>query len=154
MCIFMGDITGKNFQVMTWGESHGPAIGAVISGCPPGLELDLQKDIQFHLDRRKPGQSIITTQRKEKDIAEIESGVFRGMTTGTAIAIRIKNQDARPEDYEQITNVPRPNHADFTYEDKYGIRDPAGGGRSSNRIFAAYVAAGAIAKKFLLERHG
>jgi len=148
----MGDITGKAFQVMTWGESHGPAIGCVVSGCPPGLELSVERDIQPELDRRKPGQSKITTQRKEEDVAIVESGVYQGLTTGTPITIRIENKDAHSKDYPQ-PDVPRPNHADYTYDAKYGIRDHRGGGRSSNRIFAAYVAAGAIAQKFLHERH-
>ncbi|MBS3141922.1 chorismate synthase [Candidatus Woesearchaeota archaeon] len=150
----MGDSFGEAFRVTNWGESHGPSLGCVISGCPPLLSLDAALDIQPDLNRRKPGQSKITSARKEDDIAVIESGVYRGKTTGTAIAIRIANEDQRPNDYAQIADVPRPNHADFTYEARYGIRDPAGGGRSSNRCFAPNVAAGAVAKKLLRERHG
>ncbi len=150
----MGDSFGEAFRVTNWGESHGSSLGCVISGCPPLLSLDAALDIQPDLNRRRPGQSKITSARDEDDIAVIESGVYQGKTTGTAIAIKIVNEDQRPKDYAQIADVPRPNHADFTYEMRYGIRDPAGGGRSSNRCFAPNVAAGAVAKKLLRERHG
>jgi chorismate synthase len=139
---------GTIFKISTFGESHGPAIGVVIDGCPAGLELD-EQFIQDELSRRKPGQSKITTQRKEDDTFKILSGVFDGKTTGTPIAIVIENQDQRSKDYSHIANTFRPSHADFTYEAKYGIRDYRGGGRSSARETAACVAAGAIAKMLL-----
>jgi chorismate synthase len=139
---------GTIFKISTFGESHGPAIGVVIDGCPAGLELD-EQFIQDELSRRKPGQSKITTQRKEDDTFKILSGVFDGKTTGTPIAIVIENQDQRSKDYSHIANTFRPSHADFTYEAKYGIRDYRGGGRSSARETAARVADGAIAKMLL-----
>lgn len=139
---------GTLFKISTFGESHGPAIGVVIDGCPAGLEID-EPFIQGELNRRKPGQSKITTQRKEDDTFKILSGVFEGKTTGTPIAIVIENQDQRSKDYSHIANTFRPSHADYTYEMKYGNRDYRGGGRSSARETAARVAAGAIAKLFL-----
>ncbi|HNP94934.1 MAG TPA: chorismate synthase [Cyclobacteriaceae bacterium] len=142
---------GKLFRITTFGESHGPAIGVVIDGCPAGLEID-EAYIQAELDRRKPGQSKITTQRKESDTFKILSGVFEGKTTGTPIAIVIENEDQRSKDYSHIAESFRPSHADFTYEQKYGTRDYRGGGRSSARETAARVAAGAIAK-LLLKKH-
>lgn len=139
---------GKLFRITTFGESHGPAIGVVIDGCPAGLEID-EPDIQSELDRRKPGQSKITTQRKESDTFKFLSGVFEGKTTGMPIAIVIENEDQRSKDYSHIAESFRPSHADFTYEQKYGTRDYRGGGRSSARETAARVAAGAIAKLLL-----
>lgn len=144
----MGNSYGTLFKITTFGESHGLAIGAVIDGCPAGLEVD-EPFIQTELTRRKPGQSKITTQRKEDDTFKILSGVFEGKTTGAPIAIVIENQDQRSKDYSHIENTFRPSHADFTYQEKYGIRDYRGGGRSSARETAARVAAGAIAKLFL-----
>jgi chorismate synthase len=143
---------GTLFRISTFGESHGPAIGVVIDGCPAGLEID-ETFIQTELDRRKPGQSKITTQRKEDDTFRILSGVFEGKSTGTPIAIVIENQDQRSKDYSHIQNTFRPSHADYTYQIKYGIRDYRGGGRSSARETAARVAAGAIAK-LLLKKQG
>jgi chorismate synthase len=143
---------GKLFRITTFGESHGPAIGVVIDGCPAGLVID-EQFIQQELDRRKPGQSKITTQRKEDDFFNILSGVFEGKTTGTPIAIVIENKDHRSKDYSHIAETFRPSHADYTYEAKYGVRDYRGGGRSSARETAARVAAGAIAKIFL-QKHG
>lgn len=139
---------GTLFKITTFGESHGPAIGAVIDGCPAGLEID-ENFIQSELDRRKPGQSKITTQRKESDTFKILSGVFEGKSTGTPIALFIENQDQRSKDYGHIAEAFRPSHADYTYEAKYGNRDYRGGGRSSARETAARVAAGAIAKLLL-----
>ncbi|HRG10758.1 MAG TPA: chorismate synthase, partial [Cyclobacteriaceae bacterium] len=136
------------FRISTFGESHGPAIGVVIDGCPAGLPID-EAFIQAELNRRKPGQSKITTQRKEDDTFKILSGVFEGKSTGTPIAIVIENQDQRSKDYSHIENTYRPSHADFTYDAKYGFRDYRGGGRSSARETAARVAAGAIAKLLL-----
>ena len=141
----MSNSYGKLFSITTFGESHGPAIGVVIDGCPAGLEID-EAFIQSELDRRKPGQSKITTQRKEDDTFKILSGVFEGKSTGTPIAIVIENQDQRSKDYSHIAETFRPSHADYTYEAKYGNRDYRGGGRSSARETAARVAAGAIAK--------
>ena len=143
---------GTIFKISTFGESHGPAIGVVIDGCPAGLEID-EPFIQSELNRRRPGQSKITTQRKEDDTFKILSGVFEGKSTGTPIAITIENQDQRSKDYSHIANTFRPSHADYTYEVKYGIRDYRGGGRSSARETAARVAAGAIAK-LLLKKSG
>lgn len=148
-----GNTFGQLFRVTTFGESHGGAIGCVIDGCPPGLEISTE-DIQKDLDRRKPGQSKITTPRKEEDKIEILSGVFEGKTTGTPIMLMAKNKDARPEDYEKLKDVFRPSHADFTYESKYGFRNWQGSGRASARETLARVAAGAIAKKFLKEKLG
>ena len=136
---------GKLFRFTTWGESHGPAIGCIIDGCPPNIGLS-EKDIQIDMDRRKPGKSKFTSQRKESDKVEILSGVFSGKTTGTPISIIIYNEDAKSRDYETIKNKFRPGHADYTYLKKYGIRDYKGGGRQSARETAARVAAGAIAK--------
>lgn len=144
----MSNSYGILFKISTFGESHGPAIGVVIDGCPAGLAID-EAFIQSELDRRKPGQSKITTQRKEDDTFQILSGVFEGKTTGTPIAIVIENQDQRSKDYGHIAHTFRPSHADFTYEAKYGNRDYRGGGRSSARETAARVAAGAIAKLLL-----
>jgi chorismate synthase len=143
-----GNTFGQLFRVTTFGESHGPAIGVVIDGVPPNIPL-CEADIQIELDRRRPGQSKITTQRKEDDRAEILSGVFEGKTTGTALAMLIRNQDQRSKDYTQIKDVFRPGHADYTFFKKYGIRDYRGGGRSSGRETACRVAAGAVAKKIL-----
>jgi chorismate synthase len=139
---------GTLFRISTFGESHGPAIGVIIDGCPAGLSID-ENFIQSELNRRKPGQSKITTQRKEDDTFKILSGVFEGLSTGTPIALVIENQDQRSKDYSHIQNTFRPSHADFTYESKYGVRDYRGGGRSSARETAARVAAGAIAKLLL-----
>ena len=143
-----GNSFGQLFRITTFGESHGPAIGVVIDGVPPGVPLD-ESDIQFELDRRRPGQSKITTQRQESDRGEILSGVFDGKTTGTALAILIRNEDQRSQDYSDIKDVFRPGHADYTYLMKYGLRDYRGGGRSSGRETACRVAAGAVAKKIL-----
>jgi chorismate synthase len=148
----MSNSYGTLFKISTFGESHGPAIGVVIDGCPAGLTLD-EAFIQAELDRRKPGQSKITTQRKEDDTFKVLSGVFEGKTTGTPLAIVIENQDQRSKDYSHIAEAFRPSHADYTYEAKYGIRDYRGGGRSSARETAARVAAGAVAK-LLLQRLG
>jgi chorismate synthase len=142
---------GQLFRISTFGESHGPAIGVVIDGCPAGLDID-ESFIQSELDRRKPGQSKITTQRKEDDTFKILSGVFEGKSTGTPIAIVIENQDQRSKDYSHIAETFRPSHADFTYDVKYGVRDYRGGGRSSARETAARVAAGAIAKLILAKQ--
>ncbi len=146
-----GNSFGQLFKITTFGESHGGIVGVVIDGCPPGLKLT-EKDIQPDLDQRKPGQSHITTQRKETDIIKIMSGVFQGKTTGTPIVLMAQNKDARPEDYLKLKNLYRPSHADFTYEKKYGIRDWRGSGRASARETLARVAAGAVAKKFLKEK--
>lgn len=148
-----GNTFGKLFCVTSFGESHGPAIGCVVDGCPPGLQLD-PGDIQHELDRRKPGTSRHVTQRRESDTVEILSGVFEGRTTGTPIALLIRNEDARSKDYAAIADTFRPGHADYTYWQKYGIRDHRGGGRQSARETAVRVAAGAIAKKWLREHHG
>lgn len=147
-----GDAFGKQFRVTNWGESHGPAIGAVVEGCPAGLELSTE-DIQPALDRRKPGQSKIVTQRKEADSVQILSGVVNNVTTGTPISLLINNQDQKSKDYSNIENLYRPSHGDFTYQMKYGVRDVAGGGRTSARVTAGSVAAGAIAEKILQLRH-
>jgi len=148
-----GNTLGTLFCVTNFGESHGPAIGCVVDGCPPGLALDAP-DIQAELDRRRPGTSRHVTQRQEADQVEILSGVYQGVTTGTPIALLIRNTDARSKDYSNIADTFRPGHADFTYTRKYGLRDPRGGGRSSARLTAPTVAAGAIAKKWLAEQHG
>jgi chorismate synthase len=147
-----GNSIGKNFTLTTFGESHGVAIGGIIDGCPPGLEIS-EKDLQIDLDRRKPGSSKFVTQRKESDKVQILSGVFEGKTTGTPIALIIYNEDQRSKDYSEIKDTFRPGHADITYQQKYGIRDYRGGGRSSARETAIRVAAGAIAKKWLLKKH-
>ena len=144
---------GKFFRFSTWGESHGPAIGCIIDGCPPLIKLK-EQDIQKELDKRKPGQSKFTTQRKEDDEVQILSGIFEGKTTGTPISLIIYNKDMRSRDYETIKNKFRPGHADFTYLKKYGIRDYRGGGRQSARETASRVAAGAIAKKVLKDKLG
>ncbi|NVK21440.1 MAG: chorismate synthase [Kangiellaceae bacterium] len=141
------------FKVTNWGESHGKAIGAVVEGCPAGLELT-EQDIQPFLDKRRPGQSKITTRRDEKDLVKILSGTVNGITTGTPISLVIENQDQKSKDYSEMAKVFRPSHADFTYQKKYGIRDVAGGGRSSARITAGHVAAGAIAQKILKKALG
>lgn len=143
---------GRFFRITTWGESHGPAMGVVVDGCPAGLEL-CPEDIQYELDRRRPGQSRITTQRKEADAIEILSGVFDGKTLGTPISMMVRNTDAKSKSYEDIKDVYRPGHADFTYDEKYGRRDHRGGGRSSARETVGRVAAAAIAKK-ILNSHG
>ena len=144
---------GKLFRFTTWGESHGPAIGCVVDGCPPNIALK-ERDIQIELNKRKPGQSKFTTQRKEDDKVQILSGVFEGKTTGAPISLIIYNKDMRSRDYETIKNKFRPGHADFTYYKKYGIRDYRGGGRQSARETASRVAAGAIAKKVLENKIG
>ncbi len=148
-----GNSFGKLFTVTSFGESHGPALGAVVDGCPPGMELD-EADLQHDLDRRKPGQSRHTTQRREADQVRILSGVFEGRTTGTPIGLLIENTDQRSRDYDKIMDRFRPGHADYTYQRKYGFRDYRGGGRSSARETAMRVAAGAIAKKYLRIRYG
>ena len=148
-----GNTLGHLFTVTTFGESHGPAIGCVVDGCPPGLTLDTA-DIQAELDRRKPGTSRHVTQRQESDTVEILSGVFEGKTTGAPIGLLIRNEDQRSKDYGNIADTFRPGHADYTYWHKYGIRDHRGGGRSSARLTAPVVAAGAIAKKWLHEKFG
>lgn len=148
-----GNTFGTLFTVTTFGESHGPAIGCVIDGCPPGMDLS-EADIQPDLDRRKPGTSRHVTQRQESDTVEILSGVYQGKTTGTPIALLIRNEDQRSKDYGNITETFRPGHADYTYWQKYGIRDPRGGGRSSARLTAPVVGAAAIAKKWLLQQYG
>ena len=148
-----GSTLGRLFCVTSFGESHGPAIGCVVDGCPPGMALSTE-DIQRELDRRKPGTSRHVTQRREDDIVEILSGVFEGLTTGTPIGLLIRNVDARSKDYSKIAELFRPGHADYTYWQKYGIRDYRGGGRQSARETAVRVAAGAIAKKWLNERYG
>lgn len=148
-----GNSIGKLFSVSSFGESHGPAIGCVIDGCPPGLAIT-EAEIQAELDRRKPGTSRHVTQRREPDTVEILSGVFEGVTTGTPIALLIRNQDQRSKDYSNIANTFRPGHADYGYWQKYGIRDYRGGGRSSARETAVRVAAGAVARKWLNERFG
>jgi chorismate synthase len=148
-----GNSFGKLFTVTGFGESHGPAIGCIVDGCPPGMALS-EADLQDDLDRRKPGKSRHTTQRREADQVRILSGVFEGVTTGTPIALLIENTDQRSKDYSEIMNRFRPGHADYTYQQKYGLRDYRGGGRSSARETAMRVAAGAIAKKYLAEKYG
>jgi chorismate synthase len=148
-----GNTFGTLFTVTTFGESHGPAIGCVIDGCPPGMALS-EADIQPELDRRKPGTSRHVTQRRESDTVEILSGVYEGMTTGTPIGLLIRNEDQRSKDYGNILDTFRPGHADYTYWQKYGIRDPRGGGRSSARLTAPVVGAAAIAKKWLQQQYG
>ncbi|MBT3475548.1 chorismate synthase [bacterium] len=143
-----GNSFGNIFKITTWGESHGKALGVVVDGCPAGLKIS-NKDIQLELDRRKPGQSKYTTQRKESDKVEILSGIFNGTTTGTPISMLIPNADAISKSYENFKDIYRPGHADLSYDEKYGIRDYRGGGRSSNRETVGRVAAGAIAKKIL-----
>ena len=143
-----GSTYGNIFKITTWGESHGPALGVVIDGCPAGLSLN-EEDIQKYLDRRKPGQNSTTTARKESDMVEILSGVFEGVTTGAPISLMVRNGDQHSKDYSNIANVYRPGHADYTFDTKYGIRDYRGGGRSSGRETLSRVAAGAIAIKIL-----
>lgn len=149
----MGSTFGHLFRITTFGESHGGAVGVIIDGCPPQLELDAA-EIQAELNRRRPGQSKITTPRKEADVCEILSGVFEGKTLGTPIAIMVRNQDTRPQDYDEMSSKYRPSHADATYDAKYGIRNWQGGGRSSARETIGRVAAGAIAKKILKQVAG
>ncbi|MEO0813335.1 MAG: chorismate synthase [Myxococcota bacterium] len=149
----MGNTFGKLFRITTWGESHGAGVGVVIDGCPARVPLSLE-EIQTELDRRKPGQSSITTQRKEGDRAEIHSGVFEGVSLGTPIAISVWNEDARSKDYSHMAEVFRPSHADYTYEAKYGVRNWKGGGRASARETIGRVAGGAVAKKVLQELFG
>src|SRR5919205_3022006 len=148
-----GNSFGVLYSVTSFGESHGPAYGGVVDGCPPGLELSAA-DIQRELDRRKPGSSRHVTQRRESDTIEILSGLYEGRTTGTAIGFLIRNEDQRSKDYSAIADKFRPGHADYTYFQKYGIRDARGGGRASARETLVRVAAGAIAKKWLRERDG
>jgi chorismate synthase len=148
-----GNTFGHIFSVTTFGESHGPAIGCVVDGCPPGMALGAE-DIQPELDRRRPGTSRHVTQRQEPDRVEILSGVFEGVTTGTPIALLIRNEDAKSKDYGNIVETFRPGHADYTYWHKYGVRDYRGGGRSSARLTAPVVAAGAIAKKWMKQKYG
>jgi chorismate synthase len=148
-----GNSIGKLFTVTTFGESHGPALGCIVDGCPPGLSLS-EADLQQDLDRRKPGKSRHTTQRREADVVRILSGVFEGVTTGTPIGLIIENTDQRSKDYAKIMDRFRPGHADYTYQQKYGVRDYRGGGRSSARETAMRVAAGGIAKKYLRDRLG
>jgi len=148
-----GSTLGELFRVTNFGESHGPAIGCVIDGCPPGMQLS-EADIQPELDRRRPGTSRHVTQRNEPDAVEILSGVYEGVTTGTPICLLIKNTDQRSKDYGNILDTFRPGHADYTYWRKYGVRDPRGGGRSSARLTAPMVGAGAVARKWLKEAYG
>ncbi|MCX8521578.1 MAG: chorismate synthase, partial [Rhodoferax sp.] len=148
-----GNTFGHIFCVTNFGESHGPAIGCVIDGCPPGMELS-EADIQKDLDRRRPGTSRHVTQRQEADAVQILSGIYQGKTTGTPIALLIHNTDQRSKDYGNLLDSFRPGHADYTYFQKYGLRDPRGGGRSSARLTAPMVAAGAVAKKWLHEKYG
>src|SRR6187399_3381986 len=148
-----GNSIGRLFTVTTFGESHGPALGCIVDGCPPGLPIS-EADLQADVDRRRTGTSQFVSQRKEGDEVKILSGVFEGKTTGTAIGILIENTDARSRDYEKIKDRFRPGHADYTYQQKYGFRDYRGGGRSSARETVMRVAAGAVARKFLQERLG
>src|SRR5207244_5422548 len=148
-----GNTFGLLYCVTSFGESHGPAYGGVVDGCPPGLEL-AAADVQKELDRRKPGSSRHVTQRRESDAIELLSGIFEGRTTGTAIGFLIRNEDQRSKDYSAIAEKFRPGHADYTYLQKYGVRDARGGGRASARETVIRVAAGAIAKKWLRERYG
>ncbi len=148
-----GSTLGELFRVTNFGESHGPAIGCVIDGCPPGMTLS-ETDIQPELDRRRPGTSRHVTQRNEPDAVEILSGVYEGRTTGTPICLLIRNTDQRSKDYGNILNTFRPGHADYTYLQKYGLRDPRGGGRASARLTAPMVGAGAVARKWLFEKYG
>ncbi len=148
-----GNTFGKLFCVTSFGESHGPALGCIVDGCPPGLQLD-EGDLQRDVDRRRPGTSRHTSQRRESDRVRILSGVFEGRTTGCPIGLLVENEDQRSYDYEKIRDRFRPGHADYTYQQKYGFRDYRGGGRSSARETAMRVAAGAIAKKYLQQRYG
>jgi chorismate synthase len=149
----MSSTFGRVFRITTFGESHGGGVGAVVDGCPPRLALGVA-DLQSQLDRRRPGQSALTTDRQEADQVEILSGVENGQTLGTPIALLVRNQDQRPGDYSDLSRIPRPSHADFTYQEKYGIRSASGGGRASARETLARVAAGAIAEKLLARDHG
>lgn len=146
----MGSTFGTLFRVTTWGESHGPAVGCVVDGCPPGLPLTVE-EIQADLDRRRPGQSRITTQRQEGDEVEILSGVFEGLTAGTPISMLVRNADQRSQDYDELRDVYRPSHADYTYAAKYGVRDHRGGGRASYREAIGRVAGGAVARRLLAD---
>jgi len=148
----MGNIFGKFLTITTFGESHGPGVGVVVDGCPPGIKLDVA-DVQYELDRRRPGQSAVTTQRREPDRVEILSGIFQGMTTGMPIAMLVRSEDARPEDYDELKHIFRPGHADYTYWYKYGIRDYRGSGRASGRETVGRVAAGVVAR-LILQREG
>jgi len=148
-----GSTFGTLFRVTTWGESHGPGVGCVVDGCPPGIPLSTE-EVQAELDRRRPGQSRITTQRKEGDEVEIQSGVFEGVTTGTPIGMVVRNTDQRSKDYSEMKELYRPSHADFTYDAKFGVRDYRGGGRASYREAIGRVAAGAVARRLLAERGG
>ena len=150
----MSSTFGRLFRVTTFGESHGGGVGAVVDGCPPRLALDAATDIQPQLDRRRPGQSALATPRQEADQVEILSGVENGETLGTPLALLVRNQDHRPGDYSEMARIPRPSHADFTYQQKYGVRSASGGGRASARETLARVAAGAVAEKFLHHVHG
>jgi chorismate synthase len=143
-----GSTFGKLFQLTTFGESHGAALGGIIQGCPPNVTLDFEQ-IQAVLNRRRPGQSALVSPRNEGDVVEFLSGIYHGKTTGTPIGFILRNHDQRPEDYEQLNTAYRPSHADFTYDKKYGIRDPRGGGRSSARETVCRVVAGAIAEQLL-----
>ena len=149
----MGNTFGELFRVTTFGESHGAAVGVVIDGCPPRLAIEVE-EIQRDLDRRRPGQSALTTQRKESDTCQVLSGIYRGQTLGTPIALLVPNEDARSKDYSELESTYRPSHADFTYDAKYGVRDHRGGGRTSARETVGRVAAGAIARKLLREQAG
>ena len=149
----MGNTFGKIFQISTWGESHGPAVGVTIDGCPAGVPID-EEAIQAELDRRRPGQSDITTPRSEDDRLEVLSGVFEGISTGAPILLMVRNKDARPQAYDHLKDVYRPSHADYTYQVKYGHRDHRGGGRSSARETIGRVAAGAIARRILADSAG
>ena len=149
----MGNFFGRVFRIATWGESHGGAVGVVLDGCPPRVEIT-EAEIQKELDRRRPGQSILTSQRREADAVQILSGVHNNLTLGTPISMLVMNQDARSKDYSEMEQAYRPSHADYTYDAKYGIRDVRGGGRSSARETIGRVAAGAIAKKILHQRCG
>jgi len=151
--IMSGNTIGKLFSVTTFGESHGPGLGCIIDGCPPGLPLS-EEDIQIDLERRRPGKSRHTSQRREPDAVRILSGVFEGVTTGTPIGLIVENVDQKPKDYSKIKDKFRPGHADFTYQQKYGIRDYRGGGRSSARETVMRVAAGAVARKYLRQQLG
>ena len=145
-----GNTFGTQFRITTWGESHGPAVGVVVDGCPAGLPLS-EADIQVDLDRRRPGQSQVSTSRSEEDMVEILSGIFEGRTMGTPISMIVRNKDARSSAYDDIRNTPRPGHADYTYQAKYGLRDHRGGGRSSARETVGRVAGGAVARKLLAQ---
>lgn len=149
----MSNTFGTSFRITTYGESHGKGLGVIIDGCPPGVHLDLDA-IQHQINRRRPGQSALTTPRNEKDTLELVSGVFEGQTTGTPIAIQFKNEDQRSRDYDNVKSIYRPGHADLTYDARYGIRDYRGGGRASARETIGRVAAGAIAQQFLTQRFG